>query len=118
MIYPMHGSLFAVYSNVTIGNEANLYRITFAHKQRKSMLLDGLNYQNGMPFSTVDRDNDQHYQSCALGYTYGWWFNRCVWVHVDTGRWYGVPYVGKLNFFWSYPWEDSMESVEMRLRKP
>jgi len=32
---------------------------------------------NGMPFSTPDRDNDQHSEQCIDGTT-GWWFQNCA----------------------------------------
>ena len=33
--------------------------------------------QNGMKFSTYDRDNDMYTSSCAVAYTSGYWFNKC-----------------------------------------
>ena len=30
-----------------------------------------------MPFSTYDRDNDNHHSNCAANMGGGWWFNAC-----------------------------------------
>ena len=41
---------------------------------------DPLTVQNGMPFSTYDRDNDKYlFFACSTSHYggSGWWFNRC-----------------------------------------
>ena len=36
---------------------------------------DSLNYQNGMMFTTRDRDKDKWAYNCAKSNKGGWWFN-------------------------------------------
>ena len=38
---------------------------------------DSLSHQNGMQFTTFDRDNDHLPLNCALSYGGGWWYKRC-----------------------------------------
>ena len=44
---------------------------------------DEMGYQNGMNFTTKDRDNDQLDKNCALIKNNlphgGWWYKNCVW---------------------------------------
>ena len=37
---------------------------------------DGLDYHNGMKFSTRDRDNDKSSRNCAQDNKGGWWFKK------------------------------------------
>merc|ERR1719411_491954 len=34
-------------------------------------------YSNNMPFTTIDRDNDQYDHNCAKSFYGGWWHERC-----------------------------------------
>ena len=41
------------------------------------MLGAGLELQNGFPFTTKDRDNDNLANNCANEYQAGWWYENC-----------------------------------------
>ena len=42
--------------------------------------LFGWYYNDGMKFSTNDRDNDLNSVNCASVRGGGWWYNRCYWA--------------------------------------
>ncbi|XP_059175171.1 angiopoietin-related protein 7-like isoform X2 [Physella acuta] len=107
-------SYYAVYSNVTVGNEAHLYRIKFTYKTGNA--TDNFSYHNGMAFTTLDRDNDRSSDNCAERWKGGWWYNSChdmnangVWA-IKTGS-EGINWRGITGT------TDSLEHVEMKLRR-
>ncbi|XP_059175195.1 fibrinogen-like protein 1 [Physella acuta] len=107
-------SYYAVYSNVKVGNEADLYRIKFTYKTGNA--TDNLDTHNQMAFSTLDRDNDRSSQHCAEDYKGGWWYRDCHRVNVN-GMWAskvihkGIIWHGITGF------TNSLEFVEMKLRR-
>ena len=46
---------------------------------------DPIRVNNGMQFSTLDRDNDLELASCVLTYGGGggFWFNACTWIRLN-----------------------------------
>lgn len=57
----------------------------------------GVNYQNGMQFSTSDRDNDHYYTKCAVVHMGGFWYNGCYGVNPNgnyTSTFRFVQYYG------------------------
>nr|XP_034320663.1 ryncolin-4-like [Crassostrea gigas] len=79
-----NGSIFhQKYENFSIGNESTNYQLHLGGPTTgnlgDSMTTIGYSYYNlnGMSFSTMDRDNDQCFDSCAVSFNGGWWFNCC-----------------------------------------
>ncbi|XP_062581799.1 angiopoietin-1-like [Saccostrea cucullata] len=67
---------YAEYSTFYIGNEADKYRLTvsgYTGTAGKSIHL----HNNGMAFSTKDRDNHRYSGNCAVSYHGAWWYNNC-----------------------------------------
>ncbi|XP_059168886.1 ficolin-2-like [Physella acuta] len=65
--------------NFYLGNE-NIFLLTSKTKTelRVDMTFNGTTYQNGMMFSTFDRDNDIHTGLNCADYFHGaWWFSNC-----------------------------------------
>ncbi|XP_059168840.1 ryncolin-1-like [Physella acuta] len=108
-------SYYMVYSNVKVGNEADLYRLKFTYKTGNT--TDNLSYHNGMAFSTFDKDNDgEAGGSCALAFKSGWWFNRCHLVNMN-GVWACKANAEGINWIAITQYIDSLEYIEMKLRR-
>lgn len=52
---------------------------------------------NGQPFTTKDRDNDNHVGNCAVKSKSAWWFNNCFYS--DFNRAYSGS-SGKMYWAW------------------
>ncbi|XP_061168856.1 fibrinogen alpha chain-like [Saccostrea echinata] len=69
----------ATYSIFYIGNEADQYKLTVGGFKGTKGLGDSFGYENGMKFSTKDKDNDTHSKvSCAQYYTTAGWLFNCL----------------------------------------
>ncbi|XP_037071415.1 ficolin-2-like [Pollicipes pollicipes] len=69
------GHRFAQYGSFSVSDEADQYRLQlsdFSGDAGHSMPR-----QNGQQFSTRDRDNDAHSNSCARTYKGAWWYEQC-----------------------------------------
>lgn len=71
-----HQERFAQYYSVQVANELDKYRLTLG-SYIKGDAGDSLSSQNGMQFSTKDRDNDAYSGSCAQVYNGAWWYIAC-----------------------------------------
>ena len=69
---------FLKYSSFRVGSEADNYRLNVSGFS-SDRLQDTLAYQNGMPFSTHDRD----IRSCVSSFRSGWWYNGCHKIHLN-----------------------------------
>ena len=38
---------------------------------------------NGTPFSTIDNDNDNSEDNCAVNYNGAWWYTRCHFSNLN-----------------------------------
>ncbi|XP_059175194.1 angiopoietin-related protein 7-like [Physella acuta] len=109
-------SYYAVYSKVMVGNEADLYRIKFTYKTGNA--TDNFSYHNGMAFSTLDRDNDiDSTRHCVDSFKGGWWYSDCHQVNVN-GVWASKDNSEGINWYGITDFTDSLEHVEMKLRRP
>ena len=66
---------YATYQHFTIASEQDGYRLDFVDYAGDAG--DGLDYHNGMKFTTYDRDNDERSDNCASAYTGAWWYKDC-----------------------------------------
>ncbi|XP_060602515.1 microfibril-associated glycoprotein 4-like [Ruditapes philippinarum] len=109
-------SAYAEYSHFSIGDSESSYQL---HVDGYSGTAgDALKLQNGMKFSTKDRDNDQHGSNykCAVVYHGAWWYKHCH--HSNLNGLYGSSDYGK-GTNW-YQWKGhytSMKTMEMKIRR-
>ncbi|XP_062621807.1 ryncolin-1-like [Saccostrea cucullata] len=72
---------FAKYSTFTLGSESQKYKLTVGGYSGTAG--DSLTYHNGRGFSTKDQDNDSSGGSCAVSSKGAWWFNSCLYSHLN-----------------------------------
>ena len=65
----------AKYTTFRVSAESDKYRLTVGGYSGNAG--NSLAYQNGMPFTTKDRDNDNHGSNCAITCRGAWWYNSC-----------------------------------------
>ncbi|XP_067939064.1 microfibril-associated glycoprotein 4-like [Watersipora subatra] len=98
-------SKFGIWSSFYVNDIADGYRLMISNAGYEGSLdSSSLSYNNGMKFSTPDRDNDGHSSyNCAAGYTGAWWFKNCLQsqlngVYGATG-WGGIVWKTTANHF-------------------
>ncbi|KAM5146813.1 ficolin-2-like isoform 2-T2 [Mantella aurantiaca] len=67
---------FAKYSTFKILGESEKFRLVISGFTSGNA-GDSLTYHNGMPFSTLDQDNDTDPRDCVQLYKGAWWYNQC-----------------------------------------
>ncbi|XP_071162193.1 ficolin-2-like [Mytilus edulis] len=70
---------YAVYRNFSIGAASTKYRLSI--NDYSGNAGDGMNYFNGMKFTTSDQDNDKHGSTNCASHSYfkgGWWYKDCL----------------------------------------
>ena len=94
---------YAKYSNFTITNEATNY--TLFVDSYSGSATDQLNYHNGMPFTTKDRDNDKKKSyNCAVNFRGAWWYQSCYYSNLN----------GNYGDYHSWSW--NLKGSEMKLK--
>jgi hypothetical protein len=58
---------------------------------------DAMEYQNGMEFSTVERDRDDSRTNCAANYEGGWWFSHCQHANLNGKYSLGLTWFNSLE---------------------
>jgi hypothetical protein len=110
---PDNSKAYAMYEDFTIGNEASMYAIRFGSYAGTSG--DSLTYNEGMKFSTRDRDNDEWSNNCATARSGAWWYKSC-----DNSNLNGkYAYSGSEPEYvrWShFKGNTSLKKVEMKLK--
>ena len=109
---------YAKYSTFNIGDCTTDYTITVGGYSGDAG--DSLAYQNGMKFSTKDRDNDQAAGgSCAVGFSGAWWYNLCHRSNLN-GLYLGGPFESYADGIVWATWRGfhySFKFTEMKLQK-
>ena len=114
---------YAVYDTFAISDAASNYTLSVGEYSGNSG--DSLKYagfgtggiHNGMPFTTLDRDNDYSISNCANNYKGGWWYNRCLAANLNG------EYLGPSGNVWKgvvwYTWKrwQSLKSTQMKMRR-
>ena len=106
---------YAIYSSIAVHNAANNYRLdlgAYSGTAGDGMRACGSTDNNdGMPFSTPDRDNDKRISgNCAQSFSSGWWFNQCSCSNLNR-PYYHHGYIFRWNTFSAH-----LKCSEMKLR--
>ena len=72
----------------SIASEDDFYNLNIGTRVKVENMgsHDPFRYQNGMNFTTTDRDNDKLSENCASSYGGGWWHNQCFEVCLNCQR--------------------------------
>jgi len=84
----------AEYSTFRVLTEADNYRLQVAGYSGKAG-RNALSYQNGMMFTTYDRDNDRASYNCAVYLGGGFWYSNCALCYVNGA-------LSRGYFYWSH----------------
>ena len=110
-----------------MGSEADGYRLTVDQYSGTAVgdslssgsLSEGV-LQNGMKFSTFDRDNDEwDDNSCANKYESGFWFNGCFYASLNHPYRHSSAVSGvRLGIIWkAFKGEEySLKFTELKMR--
>jgi len=74
--------VYAHYISFSIASESDKYAITVSGYSGTAG-FDALDYHNGKPFTTKDRDHDTRSNNCAVDFTGAWWFDFCFHSHLN-----------------------------------
>merc|ERR1712168_55495 len=82
---------YVIYDNFKIDSEMLEYTLHFGSLLKKHGFFGSephiLEYHNGYPFSTKDRDNDEWYKNCASEFMNGgWWYYNCGTIDLNDKR--------------------------------
>ena len=133
-----NGQTYTVlYSDFSVGDSSTNYRLSVSgFNSAQSTLWDSLNgnkgegQNNGMAFSTRDRDHDTWDRSCSNDHfgSGGWWFNGCGYTALTGTNYNDVTHSGYNGILWGVGgrpaaailpagWKGSWPAAEMIIRK-
>ena len=115
---------FSQWKNFRVAPETDFYRLLVSDFEGGTG-GDSLTYQNGMQFSTFDRDNDVWFAHCAQKDLAGWWYKDCGYsvlngMYVEGGP---IPISadglvrGVIWYHWNRRFAYSLKRVEMKIKQ-
>ncbi|CAC5371014.1 Fibrinogen-like protein 1,Tenascin,Fibrinogen C domain-containing protein 1-A,Techylectin-5B,Ficolin-2,Tenascin-R,Ficolin-1,Fibrinogen C domain-containing protein 1-B,Fibrinogen C domain-containing protein 1 [Mytilus coruscus] len=107
---------YAKYSTFSVGNVSTQYKLNIGGYS--GIVGDSLKENNGMRFTTKDRDNDHWPLNCANQYNGAWWYRGCTIVNLN-GQYIQGGQIDWKGITW-YNWTSSqysMKSSVMMFRK-
>ncbi|KAI8514495.1 Fibrinogen C domain-containing protein 1 [Branchiostoma belcheri] len=107
---------YAVYDTFAISPESQNYRLHIG--TYSGTAGDSLTSHDGKPFSTKDRDNDEHPSSCAQKYKGAWWYGSCHHSSLNGLYHLGTHESHAHGVIWQH-WKGynySLRRTEMKLR--
>ena len=109
---------YAQYNTFSVGNSTTEYTLTVGGYSGTAG--DSFLRQNGMKFTTQDRDNDIHqHNNCAQVYPGAWWYDYCFLGHLN-GPYYHSPAVSYAKGIIWYTWKGwyySLKFADMKTRR-
>ena len=111
----MGNKAHAIYDYFALENESAKYKLRLG--AYSGTANDGMRGKctphgnlDGMPFSTPDRDNDNHSGNCAQSNKAGWWYNGCTCTELNR------PYNNNGYMIRWYTFSTFLKCSEMKLR--
>ncbi|XP_059168801.1 tenascin-like [Physella acuta] len=108
---------YAVYRGFKVENETAKYKMSLTSFSGGNV-EDKFSYHKGYMFTTIDSENDIHSGvNCAVDWSRGgWWYRDCHRVNVN-GEWASRVYDKGMHWYSITGWSDSLDFVEMKLRR-
>ena len=108
-------TFWSEYSHFSVGPESDNCRVRLSGYNAASTAGDGLATEDGMEFSTGDRDNDMWSAgACAVTTTGGWWYRNCS-LSKPTGKYYWTPQTSDNGIIWTTVYNSSYVFKSMEL---
>ena len=110
---------YAQYTTFSVGNSTTEYTLTVGGYSGTAGNSLGW-YHNGMKFTTRDNDNDNSPSfNCVLRYHGGWWFNYCLYSHLNGAYHHNPAIIYDKGIIWN-SWKGggySLKFTEMKTRR-
>ena len=108
----------AEYSTFTVGFQDEGYVLTLGGFSSTPSFNDDFNLNNGMKFSTKDKDQDNGGGECASKFDGGWWYTDCFNAKF-TGSDFDETHEMGQGIHWDslISADNSMKKVSMKLRQ-
>ncbi|CAH1252209.1 TNR [Branchiostoma lanceolatum] len=107
---------YAAYDTFAISPESQNYTLHIG--TYSGTAGNSLAYHDGQPFSTKDRDNDEHPTSCAQWFKGAWWYSNCHNSNLN-GLYHLGPHESAADGVNWYYWKMnyySLKCTEMKIR--
>ncbi|XP_005721364.1 tenascin-N isoform X2 [Pundamilia nyererei] len=104
---------YAVYDNFKIAPVKQKFKLTIG--KYSGTAGDAMTYHQGLPWTTIDSDNDIALTNCALSHRGAWWYKNCHLANLN-GKWGETRHSMGVN--WE-PWKGHLTSLdfsEMKIR--
>ncbi|XP_059154483.1 fibrinogen-like protein A [Physella acuta] len=108
---------YTVYRSFEVENEAAKYKMSYTYFSYGNV-RDQFSHHNGMKFTTIGSDNDVWSGgNCAVDYgSGGWWYGACHYVNVN-GEWASRVVAKGIEWYTITGSSDSLDFVELKLRR-
>eukprot|EP00112_Aurelia_sp_Birch-Aquarium-sp1_P026443 Seg939.3 transcript_id=Seg939.3/GoldUCD/mRNA.D3Y31 product=Tenascin-R protein_id=Seg939.3/GoldUCD/D3Y31 len=107
---------YAEYDNFKVADESQNYKLGLGAYDGN--IGDSMRLNDGYPFTTKDRDNDQNSETnCAVEYSSGWWHFRCFEANVNNP--YPEDKLDPSYYMSWWKWKESFAGItfsEMKIR--
>ena len=109
-------SRYAQYKTFEVGNEASGYVLNIGSYSGNAG--DSFTFQNGMKFSTRDKEQDTNPLNCAVLYKGAWWYSNCHYSNLNGFYRKGVheTYADGVNWRDWKGYHYSLKFTEMKVR--
>ncbi|KAL9972077.1 hypothetical protein ACROYT_G018317 [Oculina patagonica] len=99
---------FAKYGIFRVGSESTKYQLTVGSYSGNAG--DSLSYHSASTFTTMDSDNDDRNDNCAVNSVGAWWYKSCHDSNLN-GQYMGAGRKDSKGIVW-YHWKNSLQTMK------
>ncbi|XP_063411459.1 angiopoietin-related protein 1-like [Mytilus trossulus] len=111
--FTLQGYIYWIHGQCWLVNRASHYRVTFTGY--KGNVGNGFELNNGMKFTTRDRDNDLHPYHFGKGQQGAWWYNACAKSSLN-GIYQPEGTTGSKTIYWKTWRGTTLKATAMKIR--